>query len=105
MKRILLSLWCGAALCAAVLPVNVLAAGNSPGKIKTPAINERQHQQQARIRQGVKSGELTRHETARLEAEEARIRKNEKSAKADGKLTPAERQRLEKELNKASHDI
>jgi len=107
MKRTILSLVCGAAICVSVLPATGLAAEKSaaPARPKTPAINERQHNQQERIRQGIKSGELTRREAERLKAEEARIRANEKRAKADGKVTAAERARLEKELNKASQDI
>jgi uncharacterized membrane protein YebE (DUF533 family) len=83
-----------------MVPASGLAEG-----VKDPKINDRQHNQQARIRQGVKSGELTRAEKTRLEAEEKRIRANEKKAKADGKLTAKERARLEKELNKSSNDI
>ena len=85
------------------MPVSGLAAEKN--KAKSPAINAREHNQKLRIRQGVKSGELTRKELARLEAEEARIRRHERRAKSDGKLTPEERARLEKELSKASHDI
>jgi hypothetical protein len=103
MKRTIINLLCGGLVCAAIVPASGLAAENS--KLKSPAINGREHNQQLRIRQGVKSGELTRKETARLEAEEARIRLNERLAKSDGKLTPEERARLEKELSKASHDI
>jgi len=95
MKRIFVSLLCGAAMFSAVLPVHGLAA----------TINSREHNQQSRIRQGVRGGELTRAETRRLEAEEARIRAREARAKRDGKITPAERERLQKELDKASHDI
>jgi hypothetical protein len=95
MKRIFASLLCGATICATILPVTGTAA----------TINGREHNQQIRIRQGVKSGELTRQETKRLEAEEARIRANEARARRDGTLTPAERERLQKELDKASHDI
>ena len=102
MKRTIINLLCGGLVCAAIVPASGFAAEK---KVKSPAINEREHNQQLRIRQGVKSGELTRRETARLEAEEARIRVNERFAKSDGKLTPEERARLEKELNKASHDI
>ena len=42
----------------------------------TPDINKRQMRQQARIKQGVKSGELTKGETRRLEAREAKIQKD-----------------------------
>jgi len=104
MKRIFINLFCSGLVCAAMVPATGIAAENKK-PMKSPAINEREHNQQSRIRQGVRSGELTRKETARLEAEEARIRLNERLAKSDGKLTPEERARLENELNKTSHDI
>jgi hypothetical protein len=71
------------------------------------SINQREHNQQARINQGIKSGELTRKETARLESKEARIRVNERFDKRQngGKLTAADRAHLQKQLNQASHNI
>jgi hypothetical protein len=103
MKRTIMNLLCGGLVCAAIVPASGLAAENR--NVKSPAINAREHNQQLRIRQGVKSGELTRKEIARLEAEETRIRLNERLAKSDGKLTAEERARLEKELSKTSQDI
>ncbi len=70
-----------------------------------PAVNARQREQQRRIRQGVQSGELTKPETKSLENEQRAIRTEEKQFKADGKLTPAERQKLHTDLNAASRDI
>ena len=77
----------------------------STARPKTPAIDRREHNQQERIRQGIKSGELTRREAVRLEEQEAKIRVNEKFARADGKISAAERERLEKELNRTSQNI
>jgi hypothetical protein len=71
----------------------------------TPRIAKRQVHQQARIHQGVKSGELTKGETVRLEKEQAKIQADKKEAKADGKVTPKERRHIKKEQNKASRDI
>jgi hypothetical protein len=70
-----------------------------------PRVNARQHNQQARIRQGVRSGELTAHETRKLERDERGIRREERQYKADGQLTPAERRDLQKDLNHASRDV
>ncbi|HEY2379732.1 MAG TPA: hypothetical protein VGK48_01000 [Terriglobia bacterium] len=89
----------GAVLCAAIVPVASMAAGNHSG------INQREHNQQARINQGVRSGELTRHEATNLEQKEAKIKVNERYDKMNGKFTPAERAHLQKELNGASRDI
>ena len=70
-----------------------------------PGVNVRQREQQRRIRQGVQSGELTKPEARSLENEQRAIRTEEKQFKADGKLTPAERQKLHSDLNAASRDI
>jgi hypothetical protein len=83
----------GLAVCA----TPALAAGKS--------INKVEHREQQRISQGIRSGELTRAEARRLEAQQARIRVNERFARADGKVTPQERERLNRELHRASHDI
>jgi hypothetical protein len=70
-----------------------------------PSINRSEHREQVRIHQGVRSGELTRRETRRLEAEQARIRVDERFARADGTITPRERARLNNERRHASRDI
>jgi hypothetical protein len=68
-------------------------------------INGRQHREQQRIRQGVRSGELTRPEARRLEYEQARIRVDERYARRDGYVSPRERARLDREMDRASRDI
>jgi len=68
-------------------------------------VNSREHREQQRINQGIRSGELTRREAGRLEAGLARIRINERFARLDGRLTPAERARLQRELNRESRSI
>jgi hypothetical protein len=103
--KIILNLLCGTAICAGMLPVSGFAAAENTAHPRNPAMNQRQHNQQERIRQGIRSGELTRREAVRLEEQEARIRVNEKSAKSDRKISPAERARVEKELNRTSENI
>ncbi len=71
----------------------------------TPRITKRQINQQRRIKQGVKSGELTPAETRRLEAQQAKIQADKQAAKADGKVTPQERRKLRREENRASRNI
>ena len=80
-------------------------AQDQPTPVKTPRVTHRQINQQARIKQGVKSGELTKGETRRLEREQAKIQYDKKEAKSDGKVTPQERKHLQREQNKASRDI
>lgn len=71
----------------------------------TPGLNQREHHQAQRIRQGVRSGELTRPEARRLVRGEARLRGNEYIAKSDGVVTPRERARLQREANVESKRI
>lgn len=80
-----------------------LCAGTLASATAAP-IDRRQSQEQARIRQGVRSGELTRKEAIRLEREQAKIRVDERFLRRDG-LTNKERARLQKELNRAGKDI
>ena len=73
-------------------------------------INSREHREQQRINQGIRSGELTRREAGRreagrLEAGLARIGVNERFARSDGHISPSERARLERELNRESRSI
>ena len=84
----------GTTLCAGLLPIASSAA----------TIDGREHREQVRIHEGIRSGELTRAEARRLEAEQARIRVDERFARQNG-LTAKERERLQKELQHASKVI
>lgn len=87
-----------AALAAAVaLPV--------AAQVNTPRVDQREASQQARIRQGVQSGELTSREATHLEKGQAHVEKMEDKAKADGKVTGKERARLTKAQDKQSRKI
>lgn len=69
-------------------------------------INARERREQQRINQGIRSGELTRREARRLEAGMARIRTDERFARlSGGGISPRERARLEREMNRESHAI
>jgi Skp family chaperone for outer membrane proteins len=72
---------------------------------RDPGVNARQHNQQERIQQGVRSGELTRRETARLREEQRDVRQLERAYKSDGTLTAGERADLHHEQNQASRDV
>ena len=71
----------------------------------TPKVTERQANQQSRIAQGVKSGELTANETRHLETREAKIQHDKKEAKADGTVTASERAKLHREEDRTSRAI
>ena len=66
---------------------------------------ERNINQQQRIEQGLKSGELTTREAARLEREESRVERMESKALRDGKVTANEAQRINEAQNRVSNDI
>jgi hypothetical protein len=80
-------------------------AQNSPPTHNTPRVDRREAKQNARIQQGVASGQLNARETYRLEKQQAAIHQTEANAKADGKVTRAERQRLHHMQNRASRKI
>jgi hypothetical protein len=91
-----------AAMAQPATPATPAVPGNPTA---TPRIDQREANQEKRIQQGVKSGQLTGRETARLQGEQARIERAEARAKADGKVTPKERERIAQMQNKASRDI
>ncbi len=61
--------------------------------------------QHTRIKQGVKSGELTKSETKNLVRDQKEIRQDVKSAKSDGILTGDEKKEIRKDQRQASREI
>lgn len=70
-------------------------------------INGRQVEQQKRIGQGVRSGQLTPRETTHLESREARIHREVRADRAanGGHLTPQERCHVTRQQNRVSRSI
>ncbi len=70
-------------------------------------IHQRKENQQDRIAQGVKSGQLTAGETSNLEKKESKLNKEEKDMREDdhGKLTKADRRKLNRQQNRLSRRI
>lgn len=66
---------------------------------------QRDLNQQQRIEQGLKSGSLTTQEASKLERGEARIDRMESNALKDGKLSPAEKARIQRAQNQESREI
>ena len=88
---------------------NALASVNhgQPHTVAMNRVNGRQFDQQGRIAQGVRSGQLTPGETSHLENREANIHNevhNDREANG-GKLTPQERQQVNRQQNNASKAI
>ena len=66
---------------------------------------KRSQNQKHRIRQGVRSGEITKKETKNLIEERKEIHRDVKLAKADGKITLNERKIIRKEQRKQRQAI
>ena len=71
----------------------------------TQSITQRDVNQQQRIEQGLKSGQLSTGEAARLERGEARVNRMEANALKDGTLTAAEKARITRAQNAESRAI
>jgi len=100
MKKTLLAV----AALILVLAVGAFADTEVIGK-NTPAVNKRQKTQMKRIRQGVKSGKLTKDEAKALVKDEKDIQKAKKDAKASGTVTPEQRKALQQKLDDESKKI
>jgi hypothetical protein len=93
----------GGGLLAALIAVAVPYAAEAQAHER--GVNARQHQQQHRINEGLRQGELTRREYGRLQHEAAQIRREERAYRADGHLSRGERRELHRELDDLSRDI
>lgn len=88
----------------AILIALVLGA-TSVATAGTPVVNQRQANQEHRIVQGVRSGELTLRETRTLTHQQGRIAAHEAHVKSDGVVTARERVRLDAHQDRASQTI
>jgi hypothetical protein len=88
-------------------PAATSAAAPTPAAKPKPTIAQRKEHQQDRIAKGVKSGQLTAGETAKLETKEAAINGETKADRAanGGKLTAAEKQQINGQQNQLSKQI
>jgi len=91
-------------MTALVVSAQTFAADGHAGR-HDPGVNHRQHHQDARIKQGVKSGELTHEEAKGLRQDRREIRQKEHAYKADGTLTKDERKDLHQDLNAMNKEI
>ena len=86
------------------LVIGVLSAGSAFAADGAGTV-QRDVNQQTRIEQGLKSGELNTREAAKLEKEEAHVDHLQAKDMKDGSLSPAEKARLSAAQNKVSKDI
>ena len=87
-------------------PAAIFAQTPTPGQHDYD-INQRKVDQQDRIAQGVKSGQLTAGETAKLEDQQRDINQQVHADRQanGGKLTPGEKKQVNSEQNHASKNI
>jgi len=84
------------------------SGSSSTGSSTTqPTVQHRKKNQQDRIANGIQSGQLTAGETKKLETKEASVNKEEAGMRAsnNGKLTSADRTRLQNQENRLSKQI
>jgi hypothetical protein len=83
------------------------SAAPTPAAKPDPSVAQRKENQQDRIANGVKSGQLTVGETGKLETKEAAINGETKADRAanGGKLTTAEKAKINGQQNKLSSQI
>ena len=104
------------ALAAFALPLVAQSTSSTPAQgtttpsaqpLSSQSINERKENQQDRIGQGVKSGQLTAGEAGNLERKEAGLNKQEQNMRAqdNGHLTTADKDKLTREQNNLSKQI
>lgn len=90
MKQVILMV----TFCCALFSAQFVSA-----QARTPRITHRQHTQQQRIRQGVRSGEITKGEARHLQYRQRKLQHDKHLAKADGVVTANERRHLMREEN------
>jgi hypothetical protein len=88
----------------AFVAATVLSTGAWAGE-RAEHDEQRNVNQQERIEQGLKSGELTTHEASRLEREQQHVDHVEARALQDGAIGASEQARIRASENRASGDI
>ena len=93
----------GALTAAAALTFSLIASS----AFAEGPIARRKDRQQDRIAQGVGSGQLTPHETARVERREGALNREERAMRGvdGGELTTGDRRLINRQQNRLSGDI
>ncbi|HWE53269.1 MAG TPA: hypothetical protein VG273_25985 [Bryobacteraceae bacterium] len=94
-------------LLANHIVTGIILAATAVVGANAQTVAQRKENQQDRIAQGVKSGELTPHETGSLETKEARLNRQIRNDRRNdnGHLTAGEKARVNHEQNALSRDI
>jgi hypothetical protein len=86
----------------AIASIGAFAQAAAPA---TPRVDQREINQDKRIRNDVASGQLNARETYRLEQQQARVNQAESNARTDGKVTAKERAHVDNMQDRASRNI
>jgi len=96
----------GIVLAAVVFTIGFSIVANAQEYRRNHNINAREARQERRIYQGIESGQLTQREALRLDRREDHIESLEARYRRTGDgISPRERARLERDLNRTSRDI
>jgi len=71
----------------------------------TPKVSDKQKNQTVRIKEGVRTGELTRGEAAAMAKDQKELKRMKRRTKVDGVVTRKERALLHKKANSNSKKI
>src|SRR5205809_4467923 len=95
------------AAALASLATPAFSQSTTPTNTPAPTIQDRKENQQDRIANGVKRGELTTGETKNLEGKEATLNQEERDMRKmdNGKLTTSDRTTLKQQQNQLSKQI
>lgn len=92
-----------AVILTAIFSIFFMAEGFA--QTTRPKVAKRQVNQQKKIRQGKRTGQLTPGETRQLQRQQEHINRTKRSAKADGTVTRAERAKIHQKQNRANRNI
>jgi hypothetical protein len=107
-KKALFALTLGGLLAGSAMAQNGAGPGvYDPGHPRVNQLNQREQNQQNRIANGIRNGQLTPRQTANLEQKENRLVQNQQRdmAKDGGHLTARNQAQLNREANHVSRDI
>jgi len=98
-------LWFVMVLVVGLATPLLASAGPRAQAARRGRVDARQENQDRRVEQGKRGGEVTRGEARAIEREQRGIERAEHRAKADGVVTKGEAKRIERRQDKASRHI
>ena len=93
----------GVLLIAGLALSTFASAQNAPAALPTPKVVHKWDKK--RVREGIKSGELTKRETKDIREDNRNLKQDVRTAKSDGKVTLGEKKSIAKDEAKLSGNI